>query len=356
MAPNVMRKLRIGYWPLSTDLKAPGDRRRLIYWANARGHSVITDLTQKLDVVVASEGSDLNSNIFNSIRVPVIFDLVDAYLSPLNSFDDLARGIAKKMVGQLSGKVKSYSEHVGSFCNRSDAVICSSKEQESIIRLYNANTHVILDSHEEIELIEPRLAELSHKEKKRILWEGQPSTIRGVGLISSELAKLASDRNLEFSFVTDELYFRYMNRFFQGNTLDLVKTELSLISRQSTIVPWSPQNLLKIAMSSTASMIPIDLAVPMQSLKPENRLLIMWRLGLPCLTSNSPAYNRVAHEAGVDVVCAEPVDWVDKFSRIFSDPEFALLEVLRGQDYLRSNHSGQILLKKWDSAFASVLG
>jgi hypothetical protein len=350
-----MRKLRIGYWPLSADLKAPGDRRRLIYWANARGHSVITDLTQKLDVVVASEGSDLNSKIFDSIRVPVIFDLVDAYLSPSNSIDDLARGIAKRMIGQLSGKVKSYTEHVESFCNRSDAVICSSKEQENIIRPFNANTHVILDSHEEIQLVEPRLAKLSDKATRRILWEGQPSTLRGAGLISSELAKLNLHTNLEFNFVTDEQYFKFMNKFVQRNTLDLIKAELSLISRRSTVVPWSSQNLLQIAMSSSAAMIPIDLTVPIQRLKPENRLLIMWRLGLPCLTSNSPAYNRVACEAGVDVICAEPADWFDKFSRIFSDPEFVHLEVLRGQDYLKSNHTGQILLKKWDSAFASVL-
>jgi hypothetical protein len=355
MALNVMRKLRIGYWPLSPDLKAPGDRRRLLYWANARGHSVITDLKQKLDIVVASEGSDFNSPIFDSIEVPVIFDLIDAYLSPLNSLDDFARGIAKKMVGQISGTVKPYSAHVGDFCKRANAVICSSREQENVIRPYNANTHVILDSHEEIDLVEPCFDAQSDRVRRRILWEGQPATLGGVRLISTELAKLALDKNLEFNFVTDERYFMLMNRFFRHNTLDLINTKLSLISPQSKVISWSPQNLLKTATNSTAAMLPIDLTVPIQRLKPENRLLIMWRLGLPCLTSNSPAYKRVALEAGVDAICAEPTDWYDKFSRIFSDPGFALDEVTRGQNYLKSNHNGQILLYKWDLAFESVL-
>ena len=49
-----MRKLKVGYWPLSSTLNSPGDRRRLIFWADARGHTIVTDLNQSVDVIVAS--------------------------------------------------------------------------------------------------------------------------------------------------------------------------------------------------------------------------------------------------------------------------------------------------------------
>lgn len=75
-----MRKLKIGYWPLSESLLAAGDRRRLVFWANARGHEIVRDLNQNVDVIVASENSDFNSPIsfenplqLSSISLMLIF-------------------------------------------------------------------------------------------------------------------------------------------------------------------------------------------------------------------------------------------------------------------------------------------
>ena len=173
-----MRKLNIGYSPLSQTLSSAGDRRRLMFWAHARGHSIVTDLDQSLDVIVASENSDFNSSHFAQKRVPVIFDLVDAYLSPLNPFDDLARGVAKRISGQISGGVKPFSHHVRDFCLNASAVICSSVEQEEVIKKYNLNTHVILDSHDEIPLISPSISGILASEKRRILWEDSRTSKR----------------------------------------------------------------------------------------------------------------------------------------------------------------------------------
>ena len=350
-----MRKLKVGYWPLSADLNSPGDRRRLVNWANTRGHTLTTDLSQKLDVVVASENSDLNSAIFDSIAAPIVYDLVDAYLSPRSPQEDLARGLAKRLTRQISGKVRPYSEHVKNFCMTSDAVICSSIEQEALIRPYNSNSHVILDSHAEIPFLAPRLMSTERDKNHHILWEGQPATIRGVRFVLPEIASKVTEKDLIFNFVTDEVYFKLMNRFIERNTLNLLRKELSSLPLQIRVIPWSTHNLQHTALISSAAIIPIDLSVPIQRLKPENRLLIMWRLGLPCFTSNSLAYVRVANEAGVDAVCETAEDWNHKLTRILSDPKFALEEVYRGQDYLNSHHNESKLLRKWDLAIESVL-
>ena len=351
-----MRKLSIGYWPLAESLNSAGDRRRLVFWATARGHKITTDLTQNVDVIVASENADFNSPFFSQNRIPVIFDLIDAYLSPLNLYDDFARGFAKKLSGQISGNVKPFSHHIRNFCMNSSAVVCSSIEQEEVIKGYNTNTHVILDSHEEIAFNYPELSKIGKAEVRRILWEGQPATIRGAKQISSVLYQLSITNNLLFNFITDEKYYQILNRYIKKDTLQLLKRDLNQVESLVNVVPWTPLNLNKFALESDVAMIPIDLSSPMQRLKPENRLLIMWRLGLPCLTSPSPAYIRVAMKAGVSATCANLEDWLRNFNRILNNPDFSHNEIIRGQDYLRENHNKLSLLKKWDIAFESVMG
>lgn len=356
MGFKLMKKLRIGYWPLSSSMTAAGDRRRLVFWANARGHSIVTDFDQDIDVIVASENTDFNSRVFSNRNIPILFDLVDAYLSPLNEIDDLMRGLAKRASGQLTGKVKPYSRHVKDFCLISDAVICSSIEQELVIKSYNSNTHVILDSHEEIPFISRKEPKTSTNKRNGILWEGQPATITGMNLISPALKELSSDKYLDLNLITDKEYFRFLNRYSRRQTQSLLHSDLSRIIDHIRIVPWTPEALVEYANASTMSIIPIDLSIPMQRLKPENRLLIMWRLGLPCITSPSPAYIRVSQDAGASVVSNTPEEWILKMRNILEDPGSAHTQMLAGQNYVHEKHNASVLLNKWDAAFESVLG
>ena len=351
-----MTKLKIGYWPLSKSMDSAGDRRRLIFWAADRGHTIITDLNAKVDVIVASENSDFNSVFFERTNVPVIFDLVDAYLSPLNYLDDMARGTAKKLSRQISGPIKPFSHHVRDFCKKSTLVICSSIEQQAVINHINTNTYVILDSHDEIPFIDPTNTANFLKNANRVLWEGQPSTIKGIKQISPVLRSLSESHKLKINCVTDKKYFRLLNKYLAGNTIDLLGNDFYKIFDSFSITPWTPGNLVNLAKESEVAIIPIDLTVPMQALKPENRLLIMWRLGLPCLTSASPAYIRVANKAGANVVCENLHDWSSNLNLILNDSKYALNESIKGQNYLHENHNRKILLQKWDNAIESVLG
>jgi hypothetical protein len=350
-----MRKLKVGYWPLSPDLSAPGDRRRIAFWAASRGHEIVLDASKKVDVVIVSEKSDFNSSLFSTKKTPIIFDLIDAYMSPLNNFEDFGRGLAKKSTGQISGQIKPFSSHVKDFCIKASAVICSSEEQEVIISKYNTNTHVILDSHEEFPIIEFSHRDRSTHSKSRIFWEGQPATIRGVKQIYPILSRLNETHPLILDFVTDRKYFQFLGRYFQRETEFLIQRDLKDLIGNASLTNWSVNNVCESALKSDVAMIPINLSIPMQRLKPENRLLIMWRLGLPCLTSASPAYIRVANKANVASACVHPTDWLENFRRLLEDRSFARDEVLRGQSYIRDNHNKTLLLKKWDLAIESVL-
>ena len=348
-----MRKLRIGYQPMSPYLSQPGDRRRVVFWANHRGHEIVTDLTQATDVILVSEKGDLNGFTRNITGTPIIFDLVDAYLAPENGTKDLLRGVSKVLNGQISGPPKRFTKFVENLCLQSSAVICSSPEQRETIKPFSKNVHVILDSHDELPILPFR----KHNQRlmQSILWEGMPATIRGVTQLAEAANVIGKHKQLELAFVTDERYFLLSNKYIQRDTAELLFSILKSASSYSKIIPWSIKNLVEQAMLSDVAVIPIDLSKPIQYLKPENRLLIMWRLGLPCLTSPSPAYIRVAKTAKVDSVCNSPTEWQSKIAEILENQDCAEENATLGQAYLKEFHNTEILLERWDRAFESVL-
>lgn len=351
-----MRNLRIGYSPLSSDLNAAGDRRRIVFWAKARGHEIVTDLSSKVDLIVASEKSNFGSPFFEKCKAPILFDLVDAYLSPSGFLPDFARGLAKAVSGEISNGLKPFSSHIADFCKSAGGVVCSSVEQEILIQKYNQNTHVILDSHDEIPFLDAKKVRNPRTDSFGLLWEGQPATVRGVGEINLTLKELALKYSINLNFVTDEEYFLLLGKFLKAKTKDILRKELPDLIEEIELKPWSINNLVRTAIKSDFAIIPINLDVPMQRLKPENRLLIMWRLGLPCLTSASPAYIRTATQAGVDATCKDSKEWLAKLSRLMNDPNFAFTEIEKGQAFVSENHTSSILLSRWDRAVESVLG
>jgi hypothetical protein len=348
-----MRKLRIGYWPMSSDLSHPGDRRRVVFWANHRGHKIVTDLTQKTDVILLSEKADLNSFSKKAAGTPIIFDLVDAYLAPENGTRDWLRGIAKVLTKQISGPPRKFTKSIEDLCLQSSAVICSSPEQQETIERFSNNVHVILDSHDELPMMP--FSRCNQSSIKRILWEGQPATIRGLAHIGEGISAMGKEKKIELAVVTDEKYYLLLNKFIQLDTDLLLSKVLKDASTYSTLISWSPNNLVNQATLSDVAVIPIDLSKPIQYLKPENRLLIMWRLGLPCLTSPSPAYSRVMKKARVNSICDSPIEWASNIAEMLHNRDWAEENVTLGQAYVKQFHNTDLLLERWDCAFESVL-
>jgi hypothetical protein len=348
-----VRKLRIGYQPLSPDLSQPGDRRRVVFWAKHRGHEIVTDLSQETDVILLSEKADLGNFSKNTTGAPIIFDLVDAYLAPEKRAKDWLRGASKVMNGQISGTPKRFTKFVEELCTESAAVICSSPEQQETIRPFSSNVHVILDSHDELPMVP--FSKYNNKTSQRILWEGMPATIKGLAQIGEAISSIGGHRRIELGLVTDESYFLFLNKYIKRDTTSLLTSTLKSANSFSSVIPWSIKNLTEQASASDLAVIPIDLSKPIQYLKPENRLLIMWRLGLPCLTSPSPAYLRVARKAKVDSTCDSPTEWLGKISGFIENRDLAEENVTLGQAYLNEFHNTEQLLERWDRAFESVL-
>ncbi len=349
-----MPKLRIGYIPNRMDLEHPADRRRVVYWANHRGHEIHLDLTKKVDVLLLSNRSDLRHWTQLKSRPPLIIDLVDGYLGGEKIWRDWARGIGKLATGQISGTPNSYQGMLKSACSLAEAVVCETLEQVKTIEPYCKNTHHILDFHEEFPM-EPFREEVKTRNFPAIMWEGLPYTARGLNLLEEALLEMNSSRSVSLEMVTDLTYPLLLGKYVQKRTEAKVGRIPSELGSNFRLTPWSLDSVLQAANRSHLSVLPLDPKGFLNPLKAENRLLMMWRIGLPVLTSPSLAFNRVMGHVGVDGICDTPAAWSRKIQELSASRDLPREHVERGQQYIRETHSKEIVLKAWDSLFESVL-
>ena len=341
-----MKKLKIGYVPISMDLSHPADRRRVAFWAKNRGHEIITDLTQPHDVVVISERADIGSWSRK--------DFIDGYLEPLSMGNDLLRGYAKFATGQTTGSIRRFSKQIEKLCTSVQGVICSTPEQRSSVLRFNSNVHPILDSHDEFPLLSPRISPRT-KKVVALFWEGLPFTLYNLSIIENTLKDIDSGTSVTLSVVTDSKYPKYVGEYLTRDTSRYIQKTFPNMSSKISLIPWSPSGVKNSAVTSDLGILPISISEPMNNYKAENRLLIMWRLGLPVLASPTKAYSRVFNSISSDGICVDPQNWVSQIEGFAKDQEPFIDQIRRGQEFLSEHHSKEKLLQSWDTAIRSVL-
>lgn len=344
-----LKKIRIGYYPLSHDLSHPGDRRRLVFWANRRGIELHVNPNSKMDLVVVSEKSDMFKIHSNHKHTPIIYDLIDGYLVSEGNIKDSVRASAKLLTGEISKFAMKYTDYVGRECELATTVLCSTVEQSQMIHKFNPNVHVILDSHEEFPVASGHMASTNGGS---LLWEGMPFTLSAINQLKYSLHGLDE---LRINIVTDLNYFRILGKYFPASTKDLIRKNLGEFEQRADLIQWSIPNLVESAKQSSLAILPIVLDDPIQLHKAENRLLIMWRLGLPCLASPTLAYSRVMKLVNSDLLCKTEDEWLEKITLLQSSSSLREETIQAGQQYLSDFHSPEIILSKWDRAIEETL-
>lgn len=349
-----MSKLRIGYSPNSPDLAHPADRRRLVYWANKRGHEITLDLNEKMDVLVLSGRADLTAWSRKKERPPLILDLVDGYLGKEHLWRDWIRGTGKVLTGHASGAPRPYRTIVAEACSNAQAVICETVEQRETITPYCKNTHAILDFHEEFPMLS-----FNNKNAERdfpsLMWEGLPFTAKGLLLLEEAFIEISKTLPIKLEMVTDLTYPLFLGRYFYRGTEKILGNIPNILGDKFTLTKWSLDAVVQTAKKSDLAVLPLDPAGALNPLKAENRLLMMWRIGLPVLTSPSLAYTRVMADTGLNGICSSPSEWSHKIAEMIESPDLREQSVARGQQYVRDTHSEKKVLEAWDKLFESVL-
>ena len=349
-----MSKLKIGYSPQSHDLEHPADRRRLVYWAKKRGHEIVLDLSSSHDVLVLSGRADFTrwSTIKN--RSPLIIDLVDGYLGKELWWRDYLRGVVKVVTGRNSGTLRPYRKILSEACQLAQAVVCSTSEQRETILPFCTNTYSILDFHDELPML-PFNRELQCENFPALMWEGMPFTAKGLQLLENSFLEITKSYPISLEVVTSLQYPLFLGQCFYKSTEKILQTIPKILGDNFKLTEWNLEAVVEAANRSHIAVLPLDPMGTLNPLKPENRLLMMWRLGLPTLTSPSLAYLRVMRDANVDAICSTPKEWSKKILELAESVELRQESVEKGQQYIRDTHSESIVLRAWDKLFESVL-
>ena len=349
-----MTKLKIAYIPNSPDAGHPADRRRLVYWAKQRGHEITLDLSQRHDVLLLSGRADLTRWSRQEIRAPLILDLVDGYLGEEHMWRDWLRGTGKVFTGHNSGAPRPYRKIVSEACQLAQAVVCETVEQRDTILPYCTNTHTILDFHEEFPML-PFNRDVQNRNFPALMWEGLPFTAKGLLLLKNSFSEVAKSHPISLEMVTDLEYPLFLGKYFYQNTEKILQTIPKILGENFKLTKWNLEAVVEAAMRSHIAVLPLDPSGTLNPLKAENRLLMMWRIGLPALASPSLAYVRVMRDTQIDGICQDSNEWQFKITELMDSVELRQESVEKGQQYIRDTHSKEMVLKAWDRLFESVL-
>lgn len=345
---DAFKKLKIGYVPYSQDLDHPGDRRRFVYYAKKRNINFeIAKKEGKYDAIVITGAADHSYWIRHANNnCKYIFDFVDSYLSVNPSeIKGLARGTAKYLSRQHKYFRPNFWKTMKDMCSCSAAVICTTNEQENTIRNYCSDVYQILDVQDEV--ISEVKTDYSRKEIFNLVWEGFPGNLYPFMMIRNVLKDIDKKYPIALHFVTDIQYFKYLNSFGKRNTIDLVNKFFHrsyIYQHNSTIFP-------KIAISCDAAIIPLDLDHPLMRGKPENKLSLFWKLGLPTICSGSPAYTRAMNKAGLKLSCSSESEWHNQLENLINNDEHRELSAIRAREFAEKEYHTDKCLDEWDRIF-----
>ena len=339
-----------GYVPYSHDLERPADRRRFPRYAASRNLPFnIVSGWDDCEVIIVSAAADITRWVHAPSSRRIVVDLPDAFLDERRGLKRAVRGLAKWVGGESRRPVLDYHRAVERLLERADAVVCSTDEQAIGIARLCPNVHPILDLHGEIECQPPAIHASTGLD---ILWEGLTATLQAVRSVLPALQALAGKVDVRLHLVTDLHSPRYMNRFLVSKTADLVAgwgVDVKLHQ-------WSVDTLVEVASGCDVAIVPVDLADPMALGKPENRMRIFWRLGLPVVASASPANVRAASLAGLEdqVLCTTSEDWRQTLEHLHARPDDRLAVATAGQAAALTVYSDESLSQRWDRLFESL--
>jgi glycosyltransferase involved in cell wall biosynthesis len=344
-----MHGLRVGYVPYAPSFAPPGDRRRFVHYAQQRGlRFEIADPDQHYDVVVLSERADLS--VWSRFRGGrLVYDLIDSYLAiPRQDLKGLLRGTAKFIARQSRYPQLNYREAVRGMCRCAEAVICTTEEQRRNIAPCCSNVHIILDSHS---MLASR-AKINYGAGTpfRLVWEGMPQNLGALQSLGRALCRVHRRMPIVLHVVTDSAFPRVLGRYWRTETRNL----LAEFGFPVVMHEWREDRLAEVLTGCDMAIIPLDLEDPFSAGKPENKLLLFWRMGMPTLVSATPAYCRAMANAGVPMACANDAEWEERILRYGGDEALRRWAGERGRTFAETTHSEARLLEQWDAVFQSL--
>lgn len=354
--------LRIGFVPFSKSLKHPFDLRNFLYYANKRGVTFeVAKPDGEYDVILLTPAVDLTVwSQYARNKAKLIYMIVDSYLAvPRFDVKGALRGLAKYTLREHKYLRLSYVEAVRDMCRRADAVVCTTLEQQKEISNYCNNVHIILDCH--FKAVREVKKNYSIGSRVNLVWEGLPDNMPGLAQLNDVLARLRKKHPISLHIITDLEHKKYMNKIWTKSTvreaMHLFGDVHHFLNTDSAVClyQWNIEMFSRIATNCDLAVIPLDTGNPLAMGKPENKLVLFWRMGIPTIVTASPAYVRAMERCGQDLYCRNDMDWYEKLEMQIEDFATRKAAGTAGKQCADSTYAEDVYLDQWDRLFQSVL-
>ena len=340
---------RIGYVPFSPTFNAPGDRRRFVAYAHARNLPFeLARFDQRYDVVILSEIADI-SIWCDYQQGKIAFDFIDSYLSvPRTNRRQLLRGPLWYALRRHK-KLRDYLSNLKAMCRRADAVVCSTDEQREMISCFCNNVHIILDIHSAVAT--DIKTDYAAAQPFRLAWEGLPTNIPQLATLEPVLRVLSQRRDFELHVVSDPGRSRNQNGIGLFDSQRLLARHFDRVRFHK----WEEETCSRILSLCDLAIIPIDLKDRFVTGKPENKLLLLWRIGLPVITAATPAYRRAMQQVKTpEFACEDEAQWINALEKMMSSELIRKEAATRGRLYAESELGAAVMIARWDAMFESL--
>ena len=356
---NSFKKLKIGYAPYSKNLNGPGDRRRFCFFAKEYGLAFETLKNKKnYDLVILTSTSDLSKiNYLKKKNTKIIIDLVDSYLVQTKFHEDYLRYMGRSFTNKKLVNIifpTRFTDHLKRSISKSDAVICSTAEQRKEIKKYNSNVHIILDNMDD-DVINIEKSYIKREKEINILWEGLASNIYQIKELKNALNNIGDFTTVNLHIISDLSSYKFFSSFYKINSEDIINNISLKIN--TYLYQWNPTALASIASICDFGIIPVDQKSLFTQGKPENKLLLLWKLGLPVLVSNTKAYSRTIKSAALSesMLCRSQKDWEKNILNFINlEPKQKEIIANKAKAFANKHSNKEVLLKLWLELFKSV--
>jgi glycosyltransferase involved in cell wall biosynthesis len=343
--------MRIGYVPYSRELTQPADRRRFPYYAERRGIEYeLAERDEAYDVVVVTPRTDLTAwSGYRPGEAKLVFDIVDSYLDiPATDPKALLRGLAKFAAGESRNPFVTYRGALERILRRADATTCATPEQASTISRLCPNVHPILDF--QTRMVTMAKEDYSAGSPFKLVWEGLGENVRWFSEIGDALRTVGARHPLVLHLVTAPRFKQVSQRFWTRDTAKIAARFFDDV----VIHQWSEDGVAEVATSCDLALIPLPLDRPLERGKPESKLVSFWRMGMPTVTSSTPAYVRTMNAAGQRFHCTTQAEWTDILLRMVEDDEARERAGRAGRAFAERDYADERLLAAWDGVFSSL--
>ena len=343
-----LKKAKINLNLPNRNIFEPGNRRRIIYYLNKKKLNYnISKYEKNSNLIYFNQYSDLSSINFYRDKF-YIFDFVDSYLFiPIFDFKNILRGLGKFVFGSHSKLQINFRETLINNCKKADLVICATDEQKKIISKFNNKVFPILDFNDKY--FREQKKNFNIKKKIKISWEGLPENIVQLKEIKSSLSKLSKEFKIELVVITDSYYYKFLRSIIKIDTKKYLQKILG-DEIQFRHVEWKIDTYFKEIINTDFVVIPINLNDKLVAGKPENKLLHLWKLKMPVITSETSAYKRTMNKAGLNHYAKNDNNFYKLCKRFIQNKNLRIINAKKGYNYSLKEFSNNKIMKNWDEA------